>query len=40
MSLWQFQAGVNGYIESQSPSSDGDLDSQDIQELSELIEIS
>lgn len=38
MSLWQFQAVVNGYAEANTPESEQSLDKQEIEELSELID--
>jgi hypothetical protein len=38
MSLWQFQAVVNGYADAHSPEEDKGLDKQEIEELSDLID--
>lgn len=38
MSLWQFQAAVNGYADAHTPEADQGLDQQEIKELSELID--
>lgn len=39
ISLWQFQAAINGYADAHDPDTDKGLDQQELIELSELIDI-
>lgn len=38
MSLWEFQARMNAYVDANTPDSKRGLDDQEIAELSELID--
>lgn len=39
MSLWQFQSAVNGYADAHDPDGDKGLDQEELNELSQLIDI-